>query len=307
MDNEKQTDEITTELITNNSEQQILKLLSDVLCKTNNLSEDFRTKCAEITDFFNINKESNELSALKLIGETFKNRINEIFYLLNMSKKAIEEIVWGNIFNNSIVNSEWFKDIPINPGRWAAGYPFLYVLYRVLNELKPKCILELGLGQSTIMTNKYAAYNNIIHEVVEHDNIWIEFFNKSYKLEPPSQLTVLKLRETTFFENELIATYDQFASSLINKEFDLIIIDAPFGNSNNTYSRVDILKLLPERLSKSFVIIMDDYNRKGEKNTVTKILNILKENKINYVTGQYAGQKMIYVIASKDMGFACSL
>lgn len=65
----------------------------------------------------------------------------------------------------------------------AAGYPFLYILYRVLRDAKPKRILELGLGETTKLISQYAAANeDVEHFVVEHDLDWISFYKKEFSL-----------------------------------------------------------------------------------------------------------------------------
>ena len=68
------------------------------------------------------------------------------------------EILWAEIFNSTIQDSLWFKDKSLSPGRWAAGYPFLYALYRTLNEKHPLNILELGMGQTTKLISQYVDY-----------------------------------------------------------------------------------------------------------------------------------------------------
>lgn len=45
---------------------------------------------------------------------------------------------------------EWVQDITsISPGRWAVGYNYLYVMTRVLVELRPHKVLDIGLGVLT--------------------------------------------------------------------------------------------------------------------------------------------------------------
>lgn len=90
---------------------------------------------------------------------TLKERIKEIrAKLLGDDLSALEEIRWGQIYNSTIAGSEWLKDQSVSPGRWAVGYNYLYILYRILNDVKPTNILELGLGQSTKLMAQYAAF-----------------------------------------------------------------------------------------------------------------------------------------------------
>lgn len=87
----------------------------------------------------------------------------------------------------------------------------------------------------------------------------------------------------------------------------MISIDAPFGSPCYIYARADILELLPQCLKKSFVIILDDYNRTGEQNTVKLLKEKLDDEKIMYCEGVYSGNKDIFVITSMDYKFLVSL
>ena len=94
--------------------------------------------------------------------------------------------------------------------------------------------------------------------------------------------------------------------SIIGKKYSVISIDGPLG-SNDEYSRRDILKIIPDVLEDSFVIILDDVNRKGELNTVREIEEILQDNNIPYFEGFYYGITDCCVVTSKDNQFICSL
>lgn len=65
------------------------------------------------------------------------------------------ELIWANVFHDTVCESQWFLDKSLSLGRAAIGYNFAYVLYRCLNEVNPENILELGLGQSTQIVMQY--------------------------------------------------------------------------------------------------------------------------------------------------------
>src|SRR5687768_15072305 len=102
--------------------------------------------------------------------EKFKNLAKTIYennqllkgnLLQNLKiERMISESNWNNTFNSSINGSTWFKYIPLNVGRWAANYSLLYILYRILNEIKPENLLELGLGETTKMLQAYKQFHN---------------------------------------------------------------------------------------------------------------------------------------------------
>lgn len=224
------------------------------------------------------------------------------------SQGLAEESVWAQIFNNTIVGSSWLRDVPLSPGRWAVGYPYLYVLYRALDETNPDSILDLGLGQSTKMIASYVAANpSAHHTVVEHDLNWIDFFKQRNSLSKGTELVHLPLIETAFLDDDAVSAYGGFETRLAGMKFGLISIDGPFGYKAKRYSRADIVKLLPDCLADSFVIMTDDFDRPGERATVDVIKRVLNENSIPFRSGVYSGKKQLSILTSEDLGFLCSM
>ena len=79
-------------------------------------------------------------------------------FLKNM-KGQTDEIVWARIWDDSKRGMKWIEDLPsISPGRWAVGYNYIYVLTRILNEMKPDRILDLGLGISSTIISLLKRY-----------------------------------------------------------------------------------------------------------------------------------------------------
>ena len=240
--------------------------------------------------------------------QELRNEIKVVRYYAVTTRAVSREILWSEIFNNTISNSGWLLDKSFSPGRWAVGYQYLYSVYRILNEAKPKNILELGLGQSTRMLAQYAQTNsNIKHLIVEHDKNWIEFFANEYRLPKNSNIVQLELENREFKEDAEVLCYKDFAKVLKNRKFDFISIDAPFGFNAKIYARIDILEIIPQCLAENFVVVIDDYNRKGEKNTVSEIEKLLTENGIKYSKGIYAGEKECLVITSENNNFLTSM
>ncbi len=233
----------------------------------------------------------------------------EIMRLSNDASRNSGEIVWAEVFNSTIARSDWLENKKFSPGRWAAGYPFLYALYRTLDEFRPHSILELGLGQTTNMISQYAAKNkSISHTVVEHDEKWIDFYKQANHLPDNIRIQLLPLTDKSVYKNDTeVYAYEGFEEALKGKKFDLISIDGPFGGYAKIYARVDILRVLPSCLEDSFVIFMDDSNRPGEKQTIKEMLAVLEKNNIKYSTGEYKGNKFTYIITSEDLKFLCTL
>lgn len=276
----------------NNNEQLVLEL-------TQKISE----LTAEIEQLRSEQKKQAEsLSELALAVE--RSRKISVESCLNAS-----EAVWAQTFNNAISGSEWLLDKSFTPGRWAAGYQFLYALYRVLNEFRPKSILELGLGQTTKLITQYVdSRDDVSHIVAEHDSSWVEFYKNTGRFSEKTELMKMEMiTDGVYKDDNAVCAYRDFKSRFEGKKFDLISVDAPFGGSAKIYSRTDILSILPDCLEERFIIFVDDSNRKGEKNTVAEICSCLKNSGIEFSTGEYKGKKNTYIIASKGLSFFCSM
>ena len=266
-------------------------------------------------DLFDIERRNNDLQN-KISENTVKlekisnleMRINSVDAKHSQKLRASEESLWADIFNQTVNDSVWLKNKTFSPGRWAVGYPYLYVMYRVLNEIKPTNILELGLGVSTKIIGQYAAhYNNINHIVVENDSEWIDFFNRDFKLSNNTKIEQLDWVFEPFEEAKSVRVFENFQARFSNKQFDFISIDAPIGGDMKEYARIDVCKILPHCLKKSFVIMIDDYERIGEKNTVEKMKEELNNVGIKFKTGVYSGKKDLLIFASEDLKFLCSM
>ncbi len=65
--------------------------------------------------------------------------------------------------------------------------------------------------------------------------------------------------------------------------------------------------MLQDCLADEFVIMIDDTERSGEKNTVAEMTGVLKQNGIAYGIGKYSGVKDCTVISSANLKFICSM
>ena len=258
-------------------------------------------------------KESTENINEKL--ELIKQNNNDILEVVNSSKDISresrninKEILWAETFNNTVSGSDWLKDKSFSPGRWAVGYQYLYAVYRILNTVKPKKILELGLGQSTKLLSQYAKANKEVkHIVVEHDQEWIDFYKKENEVAENTEILKIEREYRKYKSDDKVLAFKNFKEILQGQKFDFISIDAPLGANAKIYARIDVLEILPECLEEDFVIVIDDYNRKCEKNTVNEIERILKKHNISYCKGIYYGEKECMIISSEKLMFVCSM
>lgn len=285
-------DEIKT-LDSNISEQK--KLIGKIALEVENQGKKLEQYQKAIGNFrdevLEYNKQLEEKKEVLLKKQL--EMVDSIESRLEKLKRSTNEIVWGQVFNNTIADSSWLKNKFFSPGRWALGYPALYALYRILNEFHPQNILELGLGQSSVMTLQYAsAFPNVNHIIMEHDKTWIDFFEKTHSISNNSKLMHMNIEYVTYNNVENVRVYQDFINKLgENTRFDFVIIDAPIGGDMKCFSRIDVISMISDYLSEQFVIMLDDADRMQERRTMNEIDKKFKDSGIDAKRGLYSGEK----------------
>lgn len=228
--------------------------------------------------------------------------------MIEETNKTTQELLWRDIFSDTVKGYSWYDVKSISLGRWAVGYNYLYVLIRILEVLKPNEILELGLGQSSKVLSSYFKNNKCegFYDIVEQDKQWISFFAQENQLNNIENITIHNRNINTInYEGSDVYVYEEFDSVVNNKKYSLISIDGPWGSDG--HSRIDLLNHIPQILQDDFVIIIDDYNRDGEKTMVSSMIKTMETNNIPYCKGIYSGLKDVCIIVSTNYGFLTSL
>lgn len=219
--------------------------------------------------------------------------------------RLITEIYYANLFNSVISGSRWLKDQSFAPGRWAVDFAFLYTLFRILNEVKPKKIVEFGLGQTTRMISQYCDFSSAKAYTFEDNLNWVNFFLQSFTLSEKCELCLADLYESNYNGYDVINFKCDIAEKT-GKDIELILLDGPQGSPR--YSRIQILTLLPDHIKQeNFCILIDDYQRIGEQDTAKEVIDLLKERNIKYLTKNYKGQKEHLIICSQNNNFLTSI
>lgn len=247
----------------------------------------------------NINKkENNNDSNLNLTPTNIELQRE----LMRLNK----EILWGQIFQDTIRDSSWLSAKSFSPGRSAAGYPMLYLIYRILHGIKPQNILELGLGESSKLTIQYTkAHQKVFLNIIEHDKRWLDFLGDEIQ-DISSFVTICPIIQVPTEYNLYVNHYEDLLETVTSHIYDFIIIDGPWNSP--WYSRNQIIEIVNnDLLAENFVIIMDDYNRKGEKQTINNLYDLLCKKNIPYASGIYSGNNDTIVICSDNYKFVTNL
>ena len=102
-----------------------------------------------------------------------------------------KEIEWAHNYHDSIRGISFIETLNLNIGRWAGNYAFFYVLNRILNDYKPKKIIEFGLGESSKFISKYIEFSlkDTKHTIIEQSEEWKDAFVTGF-----NYLKILKLK-----------------------------------------------------------------------------------------------------------------
>lgn len=231
-------------------------------------------------------------------------RITKMLENQNEMLNLQRENLLAQRFNDSIQDSEWLKYRSFSPGGWAVDYGFLYVLFKSLNYMKPSKVIEFGLGQSSKMIHQYASYYQTDTITIEHDQEWVEFFQKDKQGDYPVNIRLMDLEMIGYKEAET-RTYAGIDDCCAGEKYDLIVVDGPFGSDH--YSRSQVIHLAKDNFAKTFCVIMDDTNRIGEKETLSELFSLLDDRNIEYCHRTYKSIKSFTVVCSKDLHFLTTL
>jgi hypothetical protein len=223
--------------------------------------------------------------------------------------KKIKEIYAMQKLQLAIADCPWLKFRSFSPGGMAMDALALHNLFRILNDVRPKNILEFGLGQSSKLVYQYAGCREAKALTIEHDQGWIDYSLAHIGNNYPVNVRQFDL-ETIKINNKKTLTYKgikEFAGGEPRAEgYDLIIVDAPIG-SRMHFSRTQILEFVPESLAKVFCIFVHDTNRRGEKRTLNLLYKKLERNGIPFLRREYKGVRNHTVVCSPDWNFLTSM
>jgi hypothetical protein len=238
------------------------------------------------------------------------NRIKQLIRENKARQKKIiaqnEELLWASIFHDSIKGKKGIENLPLNIGRWAGNHSFFYVLNRILNDYQPKQIIEFGLGESSKFVSTYldTYLLDSEHLILEQDANWKSIFENKFELSKRSNIKVLPLK-TKKHKGFEYNGYENI-EDIVQSKFDLYIIDGPFGSPN--YSRFDVFSLAEKLNSEDeFIIMMDDFDRKGEQQTTSELLELFENKNIKIYSEIYKGVKSVKVICTAKYKYVTSL
>jgi len=149
----------------------------------------------------------------------------------------------------------------------AANYGLLYILFRLAEEFPGLAGLELGAGQSSLLLDALARAGRLASiTTLEHDADWAARIGGRIAhdvLVAPLQPARLHGVDTQVYDVAL------------GRRFDLVVVDGPVGAPH--HSRWGALAVLDRHLADEFVVVFDDAERPGERQTIERFLTLRQE------------------------------
>lgn len=260
---------------------------------------------------------SNCINNLSMKGSNLIQRVLGISKVLNKQREILskldsidryqKEVYYAEVFRDSVKDCKWLINHAFSPTGAAFNYGSLYFLYRVLDKMRPKRILEFGLGQSSKLIHQYSSFFDDVFAVTyEHDSQWVDFFKKEIDQLYPINIHLAEL-ENVFYNQRLTLSYKNNCVELESEKFDVILVDGPYGSEH--YSRSQILHLVPDCLPSSFCIMLHDSEREGEKETISELTGILNKSGIKHVTAVISptNYQDLFVWCSEDLRYLLTI
>lgn len=178
------------------------------------------------------------------------------------SIKEVKEQIWHS-YRQSEALQQLFAllkfSAPIPPTRsWAASPDLLLTIADLVRTRKPRLVVELGSGVSTLILAKAGA-----RKVISIDNS-AEFAEKTREMLKAHKVRGVDVRVAPLKAHTSGVDWYDTAKLKDLKNIDLLIIDGPPG-SKNPDARKPALKELLNKLSSKAVVVIDDVNRSGER------------------------------------------
>jgi len=167
--------------------------------------------------------------------------------------------------------------LPLPPSRgWAASPDFLLTLSQIAKMKRPKLVVELGSGVSTLILAKSGAKKIISFDHSEDFGGQTRAMLKSHKVTGVD----IRIHDLESYP----AGYQWYSSLSLKgiKNIDLLVIDGP-PSATNPDARFPALEYLLPLLSKNATIILDDANRDDEKKLAEAFAEALPNHSLKYL------------------------
>jgi predicted O-methyltransferase YrrM len=205
------------------------------------------------------------VQAIRLDSNRIEAKLNQLHSQTNKSIESISRATQETV--NAVCISSLGFQFPIFLGGWSIDAFLGKFLVQHLMEHRPKCIVELGSGSSTILiarTLQLMGINYCDHVAVDHEAKYLAISRDYARLNGlEDRVTWLDCPLQHYQELDKL-WYGGLTEKLADRKIDLLIIDGPPGPLQ-PMSRYPALPLLLPYMSEHCTIILDDAIRSEEQ------------------------------------------
>lgn len=199
------------------------------------------------------------------------------------------EVIYRDLFLRELARlGEEDRFFPVGG---AANHSLLYLILRIGCEYRPRSVLDIGAGQTTLlwsMLHRRGLVGDVL--TLEHDPDW----GARIRAQVDHQVVVTPLQPAPI-AGRATMTYD-WDAALADRTFDIAVCDGPIGVAR--HSRRGVLSVLDrQRLGSDFVLILDDAERPGEQDTIAAIHRRLQADAVSYAAGVVNAAKVQMIFA----------
>ena len=191
---------------------------------------------------------------------------------LTFSKRMLREVLLQNMVHDAVANLD-LPVPPLYPTGAGANYGLFYLILRIVTENPVARVLDVGAGQSTLLLNALAKKSPIDVVTLETDSNWADRIG---------QRVDHKVVHSPLVPRSIHGVDVQGYADLsgIEGKFDLILIDAPIGTKR--HSRWAGLELIDSFREQDCIVIFDDAERRGERDTINRFCALHEDLKGRY-------------------------
>ena len=159
---------------------------------------------------------------------------------------------------------------------WAASPDLLLTISQLVKENKPKLVVELGSGVSTLVVAKSGAKN-----VISFDGD-AEYAEQTRTLLKQHGVRGVEVRYAPLTAYRGGANWYDLNKFKDLKNIDLLIVDGPQGGDNSD-ARYPALEVLLNKLSSKAIVVLDDVNRTGERKLAEDFAKALPKHSLQII------------------------
>ena len=229
-----------------------------------------------------------------------------LFYFINLissQQTEINEKSCDNREKNTMKNENIiFSQYVYKPHAISLTNIQILQLIGILEQFKPNNIIEFGTGVTTDVFEFYCKKYNKNLLTIEHNKKYKRVHSKMFNLHTKKDIVIdnVKYKQTNIYEGleNFFKKYD--------KKFDLVLVDAPIGETNKyKYGRIQMIDLVVfDLLENEGYFLIHNTEKTCIYNSFNVLISLFKKKNYNTVIEDlgYKNNKRLTIIYFKKKG-----